>query len=235
MERKPVIGVIPLYDDEKESMWMLPGYFDGISASGAIPVMLPLNAGKDELIQLDKFIDGYLFTGGHDVNPNMYNEKKSDKCGIPCDARDRLERLVFDIAEKNDKPILGICRGIQIINALMGGTLYQDLPTEHKSDTEHHMTPPYDRIQHYDNVIEDTPLFELTGKEKIGVNSYHHQAIKELAESLEPMAVSEDGLIEAVSGKNRKFLWAVQWHPEFSYKTDDISLKIFKAFIAACN
>ena len=123
---------------------MLPGYFDGISASGAIPVMLPLNAGKDELIQLDKFIDGYLFTGGHDVNPNMYNEKKSDKCGIPCDARDRLERLVFDIAEKNDKPILGICRGIQIINALMGGTLYQDLPTEHKSDTEHHMTPPYD-------------------------------------------------------------------------------------------
>lgn len=234
MERKPVIGVIPLYDDEKESMWMLPGYFDGISAAGAIPVMLPLNADRDELIQLDKFIDGYLFTGGHDINPNMYNENKSDKCGTPCDARDRLEKLVFDIAEQNDKPILGICRGIQIINAIMGGTLYQDLPTEHKSDTEHHMAPPCDRTQHYDNILKGTPLFELTGKEKIGVNSYHHQAVKELADGLEPMAVSEDGLIEAVYGRNRKFLWAVQWHPEFSYKTDDISLKIFKAFIAAC-
>ena len=234
MERKPVIGVIPLYDDEKKSMWMLPGYFDGISAAGAIPVMLPLNADRDELIQLDKFIDGYLFTGGHDINPDMYNEKKSDKCGIPCDARDRLEKLVFDIAEQNDKPILGICRGIQIINAIMGGTLYQDLPTEHKSDTEHHMAPPYDRTQHYDNILKGTPLFELTGKEKIGVNSYHHQAVKKLAEGLEPMAVSEDGLIEAVYSSNRKFLWAVQWHPEFSYKTDDISLKIFKAFIAAC-
>lgn len=231
---KAVIGVMPLYDDEKDSIWMLQGYFDALKAAGAIPVMLPLHLDDDELAQINGYFDGWLFTGGHDVNPNIYGENASEKCGIPNDDRDKLESAVFKTAIAEDKPILGICRGIQIINAFMGGTLYQDLDSERSSDIEHHMLPPYDRKQHSVSIMPDTPLYKVLGKSEIAVNSYHHQAIKKLGDGLEVMAVSEDGLVEAVYSAGKKFLWAVQWHPEFSYKSDDNSMKILNTFVKAC-
>lgn len=232
---KAVIGVMPLYDDEKDSIWMLQGYFDALKAAGAIPVMLPLHLDEGELEQINSFFDGWLFTGGHDVNPNIYGEIPTNKCGIINNDRDKLEKAVFDMAMAEDKPILGICRGIQIINAFMGGTLYQDLESERASDIEHHMEPPYDRTQHMVSIITDSPLYNLIGDSEIGVNSYHHQAIKKLGRGLEVMAVSEDGLIEAVYSADKKFLWAIQWHPEFSYKTDDNSMKIINTFVKACS
>lgn len=231
---KAVIGVIPLYDDEKDSIWMLQGYFDSLKAAGAIPVMLPLHLEEDEFEQIKDFFDGWLFTGGHDVNPKVYGEKASKKCGVPNDDRDALESMVFKTAVAEDKPVLGICRGIQIINAFMGGTLYQDLDSERESNVEHHMAPPYDRIQHSVSIVTNTPLYELLNKKEIGVNSYHHQAIKKLGDGLEAMAVSEDGLIEAVYSPDKKYLWALQWHPEFSYKADDNSMKILNTFTNAC-
>ena len=131
-------------------------------------------------------------------------------------------------------PVLGICRGIQLINALMGGTLYQDLPTEYSSQTEHHQSPPYDVPCHEVRIVEGSPLFLLLGKSTIGVNSYHHQAVKRLAEGLSPMAYSEDGLVEAVQAQGKRFIWAVQWHPEFSYMKDADSRKIFREFVRCC-
>lgn len=231
---KAVIGVMPLYDDEKDSIWMLQGYFDGLKAAGAIPVMLPLRMDIDELQKINSFIDGWLFTGGHDVNPQLYGQDISDVCGVINNDRDMLEKMVFKMAMAEDKPVLGICRGLQIINVLMGGTLYQDLNSEKPSNVEHNMVPPYDRKQHSVSIIKNTPFYELLGKSEIGVNSYHHQAINKLADGLNKMAVSEDGLVEAVYSADKKFLWAVQWHPEFFYKTDDNSMGIFNAFIEAC-
>lgn len=233
-QTKAVIGVMPLYDDEKDSIWMLQGYFDALKAAGAIPVMLPLHLEENEFEQIKGFFDGWLFTGGHDVNPKVYCEKVSEKCGTFNDDRDKLERMVFNSAMAEDKPVLGICRGIQIINAFMGGTLYQDLDSERKSSVEHHMVPPYDRKQHSVSIVNNTPLFDLLNKDEIGVNSYHHQAIKKLSNGLQAMAVSEDGLVEAVYSPDKSFLWAVQWHPEFSYMTDDNSMKILNSFAKAC-
>ena len=134
--------------------------------------------------------------------------------------------------EKN-MPALGICRGIPFINAALGGTLYQDLPTQFSSDTEHHQMPPYDIPVHTVDIISDTPLYQCLDKSVIRVNSYHHQTVKNTAPCLKPMAVSEDGLIEGLYMPDHRFLWAIQWHPEFSYKTDDNSMKIFEAFIEA--
>lgn len=236
VEKKVIIGVVPLYDEEKESIWMLPGYLDGIYAVGGIPLILPLHISESELRRLDENIDGYLLTGGHDVNPGLYGAKKSASCGMICESRDLLEKMLYRIAAEKDKPMLGICRGIQLLNALHGGTLYQDLPEEFeaKKTLEHHMTPPYDRTVHEVILEKDTPLFKLLGQERLAVNSYHHQGVRQIGEGLSVMAVAEDGLVEGLYAPDRKFVWGIQWHPEFIYQKDEASQKIFRAFVEAC-
>lgn len=149
--------------------------------------------------------------------------------------RDRMESRLLAEVIAADKPILGICRGIQLINACLGGTLWQDLPTEHPSDIEHHMKPPYDAFGHTVSLAPGTPLAGLfAGQSEIAVNSYHHQAVREPAPDLEVMATAPDGVIEAVWRPASRFLWAVQWHPEFLYRVDPRSQAIFDSFVESC-
>ncbi|MCR4907402.1 MAG: gamma-glutamyl-gamma-aminobutyrate hydrolase family protein [Lachnospiraceae bacterium] len=230
---KPVVGVMPLWDDEKESLWMLPGYFEGIRSSGGLPVMLPLTADPDELEQLFKMCDSFLFTGGHDVSPALYHEEALEGLVSSCIRRDEMENVILRKAIDEDRPVLGICRGIQFINAALGGTLYQDLPTQHPSATEHHQNPPYDKPVHTVNIKENSPLYKCLNAKQIPVNSYHHQAVKEVASCLEITATAGDGIVEGLYLPGHRFLWAVQWHPEFSYLSDENSRKILKAFIEA--
>lgn len=222
---------MPLWDDAKDSIWMLPGYLEGLKEAGATPVIFPLTEDPEEISRLVDICDGILMTGGHDVTPSIYGEEPLEDKVSCCRERDNMEKLVLEDTMKKDKPILGICRGIQLINALLGGTLFQDLPSQHPSDIEHHQTPPYDVPVHDVIIRKVTPLFDCLGSERISVNSYHHQAVKDLAPGLEVMAESEDGIVEALYKPLYSFLWAVQWHPEFSYKTDSNSMKIFQAFV----
>ncbi len=230
---KPIIGVMPLWDDEKESIWMLPGYLDGIREAGGIPFIFPLTDETEELERLCAFCNGILFTGGHDVSPQIYREEPLGSVVGCCKVRDSMETMVLQIALRENKAILGVCRGIQFINASLGGTLYQDIPSQFSTTIDHHMTPPYDRVAHEVIIKSDTPLHFLLKKEKLGVNSYHHQAVKELAPGLVAMAEAEDGLVEAVYLPSRKYVWAFQWHPEFSHLIDEDSRKIFCSFIEA--
>ena len=231
---KPVIGIVPLIDEEKDSFWMLPGYMNGIIEAGGIPIMLPLTTDKETISQMMDGIDGVLLTGGHDVDPKLYGEEPIPECGAPCKERDSMEKELLDQAIKRDMPVLGICRGIQFMNAALGGSLYQDLPKQHPSSVEHHQTPPYDVPVHEVTIAEDSPLYALLGSKKISVNSYHHQAIKEMAECLKAMAVADDGIIEAVEIPGRKFIWGLQWHPEFAYLKDENSMMIFEEFVKKC-
>ena len=160
--------------------------------------------------------------------------KESRKLGEICTVLDQMERQVLEYDIKEDKAVLGICRGIQYLNAMLGGSLYQDLNVQHPSKTEHHMEPPYDRVIHQVQIIDGTPLHQLLQVTELGVNSYHHQAVKTLAPSLTVMAESENGLVEAVYMPKKTYVWAVQWHPELSYQTDKYSRKIFESFVAAC-
>jgi len=232
---KPIIGVMPLWDDEKNSLWMLPGYFEGLTQAGGIPIMLPLTNDETELDRLMEMCNGFLFTGGHDVSPDLYGEVPLKDMVSSCRKRDEMESYILKKAIEADKPVLGICRGIQFINAALGGTLYQDISTQYETDTEHHQKPPYDIPAHKVNIIKDSPLYKCISAEQIEVNSYHHQAVKDVAPELKVMAVSEDGLVEALYMPEQRFLWAVQWHPEFSYKTDVNSRKIFQVFIETAN
>ncbi len=229
--KKPIIGIVPLVDIERESYWMLPGYMKGIEQAGGIPLMLPLTSDEENLQQLAEELDGFLYAGGQDISPNLYAQRRSRMCGQCCHERDEMETILFRMVYEQDKPLLGICRGIQCINVVMGGTLYQDLPSEHSSDTEHHQIPPYDVPVHSVKIIGDSPLYKLLKKETLMVNSYHHQAILTLAPKVSAMAVSEDGLIEAVCVPKKRFIWGIQWHPELSCLVDENSRKIFSEFI----
>ncbi|MBQ5933883.1 MAG: gamma-glutamyl-gamma-aminobutyrate hydrolase family protein [Lachnospiraceae bacterium] len=178
--KKPVVGVMPLWDDEKESLWMLPGYFDGIITNGGIPIMLPLTEDKGDLEQAAELCDGFLFTGGHDVSPEIYGEKPLDGKVSSNRKRDEMELYILRKALESDKPVLGICRGIQFINAALGGTLYQDIPLQHPSKVEHHQNPPYNIPVHVVSINVDSPLHKCLNADTLHVNSYHHQAVKQL-------------------------------------------------------
>ena len=231
---KPVIGVIPLVDEGRESLWMLPGYMEGIAAAGGLGVMLPLIDDREDLGQLCDMYDGILLTGGHDVSPEFYGAERLDACGACSPERDRMEAALLKFALEKNKPVLGICRGIQFLNAALGGSLWQDLPSQRPSEIEHHQTAPYDVPAHAVSILPGTPLRELLGAETLRVNSYHHQAVRELAAPLQPMALSPDGLVEAAYHPDHPFVWAVQWHPEFAWKSDPAAMAVFRAFVDAC-
>ena len=234
MNNKPVIGVIPLFDYNKNSYWMLPGYFGGITEAGGLPVMLPLTNDSADIQQITFMCDGFLFTGGQDVDPKLYSARKTGACGECSSERDLMEELLLKRAMEADKPILGICRGIQFINAALGGTLWQDIPSQFSDTITHCQKPPYDVPIHEVNVRADSPLYDLLKADTIPVNSYHHQGVRALSPELLSMAEAPDGLIEAVYAPNKKFLWAVQWHPEFSYLKDGNSRLIFREFVTHC-
>lgn len=230
---KPVIAVMPLYDDERESYWMLPGYMKALEEQGAVVLMPALTDRKDELDYFLESCDGFVLTGGHDVSPELYREERSPLCGATSLLRDRMDAYILKGAADRDKAVLGICRGIQLMNAAFGGTIYQDLPAEHPSDVEHHATPPYDKCAHTVRIEPDSPLFSLLQEEICPVNSYHHQAIRRLSPDFAVMAEAPDGIAEAICMPARKFIWGVQWHPEFSYQSSWESRKILGAFLAA--
>lgn len=230
-----LIGLIPLVDEGRDSLWMLPGYMNGIRAAGGLPVMLPLESEESALDQFCAMCDGILLTGGHDVSPELYGQERLPVCGATSPQRDRMEVGILKRAMEAEKPVLGICRGIQLINAMLGGTLWQDLPSQRPSAITHQQRPPYDAPAHSVTLLKDTPLSAMLACDTLDVNSYHHQAIRRLAEPLQPMALSPDGLVEAVWHPQHRFLWGVQWHPEFSYRSDPAELKIFEAFVRACD
>lgn len=196
--------------------------------------MLPLTSEEETIDILLGTIQGILLTGGHDVCPSTYGEDKIPQCGATCRERDKMEHILLGRALGRDIPVLGICRGIQFINVFLGGSLYQDLPTQRPSCTEHHQKPPYDVPVHELELMDNSGLFRLLNRKSLSVNSYHHQAIKEKARPLKIMAVADDGIIEAVEMTDKKFVWGIQWHPEFSYKSDENSRLIFEEFVRKC-
>ena len=231
--KKPLIALVSLYDEKLDSYWMLPGYVQGLQDAGAIPVLLPYTTQEEDLERYAQTFDGFLFPGGHDLEPRLYGQQDEGLFGPRVPQRDSLEEKLFPLVLETGKPLLGICRGIQLFNVLLGGDLYQDIPTQCPSAVEHHETPPYDKVAHPVSIREGTPLFEAVGVREMGVNSYHHQGVRTLGRGLQVAATAPDGMVEAVYLPDHRFALAVQWHPEFSRLSDENSRKIFAAFVKA--
>lgn len=225
---KTKIAITTAIDDQGTTSLLVP-YITAIEDAGALPILIPycLDTTLEALISE---CDGILFTGGVDVCPERYGETTHEKCGPTSPMRDEIETKVLNLALKKDKPILAICRGIQFLNVMLGGTLYQDVPSMRPSNISHIQTEDKFTPSHSVEILEGTPLFDLVSKNEMIANSFHHQAIKDLAPSLNIMAKSHDGLIEAVYS-NTPYIRAYQWHPERIYKIDEDNKKIFEDFV----
>ena len=229
----PIIGVFAGIDDEHNTSVLYP-YISAIEKSYGLPILIPYIENADNLKKLINLCDGIFFTGGVDINPKLYGCEKSSQCGKIEIYRDKIEFLAFSIALKLKKPILGVCRGAQLINVALGGTLYQDINSEISTEISHIQVEPKTSHSHEIVIKNETPLFELLGKNRIKANSFHHQAIKKLGKHLKIMANADDGIVEAFYMKDEVYLRAYQWHPERLCNIDENNKMIFYDFIKDC-
>ena len=230
---RPIIGITPeIAEDGKISLNY--AYTHAIEQAGGIPYVLPCTEDEALLDELVALCHGFCFSGGEDIEPARYGEEKLPQCGAQALRRDAFDFRLFEKALATGKPILGICRGGQLINVALGGTLWQDLPSQHPSELSHVQKEGAFEHSHSVSILPDTPLAAITGKNRITANSFHHQAIKTLGRGLVPMAFAEDGIIEAVYSTEHPFIRAYQWHPERLFDADEHHKKIFSDFITAC-
>lgn len=239
---KPVIGITPTAQRDAlphgtfRRYLLSEKYVRGIEAAGGIPLILPPQAEVHSLVDV---VDGILFSGGSDIAPNRFGDATVHESTYGIDPeRDQFELDLFAAAFERGTPIFGICRGIQVINVALGGTLFQDLPTQHPGAVavghrQHERGIEDSGIGH--DVVGAPDLAPLFDGHGIGVNSFHHQAIRDLAPGLRPVAYSPDGVIEAVVAADGRDLFAVQWHPELMYERYPEHLRPFIRLIEAAN
>jgi putative glutamine amidotransferase len=206
-------------------------YSDAILACGGIPLIVPMKTDEAALKQLCEYADGFLFAGGVDVDPSIYGEEKLNDTVEIDNIRDSLEMSAVKLIAATDKPVLGICRGIQSVNVGLGGSLWQDIPAQIPGALCHRQKIPGTETTHEVTVRPGTRMYEIAGAEKIMTNSFHHQAVKKPADGLIISAQASDGMTEALELPGERFFMLVQWHPEFTATTDKVSGSLFKTFI----
>jgi len=239
---KPIIGITPsaqldtLAHGTFLRYYMSAPYVRAVETAGGIPVILPPQ--RDAVDDLLAVIDGLLLSGGPDVDPARYGDTYVHPAtyGIDPD-RDRFEMDLFEAALRRGIPVFGICRGIQLMNVALGGTLIQDVSTEHPgaADVGHrqHERGLEDWAVGHEMFAVDSAPLPIFENNELGVNSFHHQAIRDLAPELKPVAISPDGLVEAVVMRANSEVFAVQWHPELMFERDDAHLRPFARLVEA--
>lgn len=234
----PIIGLtISIQTDEKK-LFTPTSYPSAIIEAGGIPVLLNITRDPAQIAQYADLVDGVLFSGGDDVNPAAYGEAQHWNCGDVSPMRDEFEiQLLRTLLEKHPgKPILGICRGAQVLNVGMGGTLYQDLHSQLPDCIRHQQKQISVYASHKAEIVPGTRLHAIYGADEVMVNSFHHQAVKEVGAGLTVSARAEDGVIEAIEMPEHPYFVAVQWHPERLVERDATSAHkaLFSSFVQAC-
>ena len=231
---RPLIGVLPLHHCEKNTLWINPLYFGGIETAGGLPVLLPLSQSPHHWDSYLEQFDGFVFTGGQDIAPEIYLQDKLPECSYQSPLRDNQEIYMLRALFEMDKPVLGICRGLQAICAACGGTLYQDLPSQAPSSVVHRQSMPYHIPHHQVRISPGSLLHQATGLLNLSVNSMHHQAVHIPPEGFCVTARAEDGIIEALEHPEKRFFLGVQWHPEHLWQYYPSARDLWAAFVSAC-
>ncbi|MDF2935220.1 MAG: hypothetical protein K0Q90_593, partial [Paenibacillaceae bacterium] len=237
---RPKIGIMPFYNTQTNRIELNLGYTEAIERAGGLPFLLPLTSSKEVLDQLIGEMDGFLISGGQDVNPALYGQKMLECCQEICPPRDEQDVYLIKRALELDKPLLAICRGSQMFNVVLGGTLYQDLPSQYippetastQAPLVHNQEEPYHTPVHGVTIVEGTRLHSCLGVSGLQVNSIHHQGILQLAPGLVASAYAEDGLIEGIEVPQARMAMAVQWHPELM--DHDASRRLFALLVNSC-
>jgi putative glutamine amidotransferase len=231
---RPVVGITLGDGDEPGIHAMREDYVRSVEQSGAVPVVLPPVSPGDVPDLLDR-LDGVLLSGGVDVDPILYGQAPHPKLGRVNRRRDDFELELTREALRREVPILGICRGHQVLNVATGGTLVQDIPSLIGGAAEHDGQGPRWRRAHRVEVTASSRLREILGQDAASVNSIHHQGVDRVGKDLVVSArCPEDGVIEGLEMTGRRFVVAVQWHPESFWNRPDSFQRLFDAHVAAC-
>lgn len=241
LRRAPLIGVTPGFAGPSEArefcrtadiLYCDVSYLRCVEAAGGIPMLLPHMAGE-RLTELVERLDGLLLTGGEDVDPRLYGQDVRYHDGMISDARDGFELELTRRFVQSGKPVLAVCRGIQVLNVALGGTLLQDLPSE--TCQFHHAQSAATTVPtHSVRSLERSRLARAMGVTALDVNSHHHQAVDDVAPELRAVGWSEEGIVEAVEGRGEAYVVGVQWHPERLSAAASIQHRLFESLVQAC-
>lgn len=231
------IGILTELGFAGQDWQLLAGdYIRAIERAGGVPVMIPIVEDPQTLEPILGRLDGILFSGGSDIDPQYYGELPRYGLGKINPVRDAQEvALAKKVLYEMNLPVLGICRGIQLLTVASGGTLYQDLKSQRPEGLNHtlNIAPKY-HPTHPVDIQPGSRLYEIFGKERIGVNGFNHQAVKKLGKDFKATMLAPDGLIEGMELVGERFVIGLQWHPEMMIDKYPEYLLIFKAFVASC-
>jgi putative glutamine amidotransferase len=241
MTSRPIIGLATQTleaSGELPRCWIMgQRYVHALTTVGAVPWLIPLlNDDPEALRAIYDRLDGLFLTGGVDVDPSHYGEQKQNFCGRTDPTRDAVELQLIRWALADHKPLLGVCRGIQVLNVACGGTLYQDVAAQFQNAIKHDYFPQQgnytrDYVVHDVRIEPGSRLARCCGLERSQVNSMHHQGVKTLGRGLVVNAYAPDGLIEGIEGTNGQYLVGVQWHPEELSDTEPSMRRLFESFV----
>jgi len=225
----PIIGITCNSAQEKNWSYLQDAFVTSIETAGGIPLLIPFLESKENIKEVAKKIDGLLLSGGRDIDPFRYGEEptKVKALDIP---KDKLEIELMKLIIELKKPILGICRGAQMLNVACGGSLNQSISKALK----HYQEAPTDYPTHEIEIIPETLLFEIIGKKRVRVNSFHHQAIRDVAPGFIVSALAKDRTIEAIEKKTRPFALGLQFHVEYLWQKNSLFKNIFLSFVKEC-
>ena len=237
---KPIIGISTsvLVDEGDgfpgyERIYVNKDYVYSVISAGAVPLMIPMDATEENLRQTLELVDGMIFSGGHDIAPIRYGEEPHQKLQEICPERDDFDFLLYRLAKEHSLPILGICRGFQLMNVSEGGKLYQDLSLKNTESLKHSQGHGPSIPTHTVKVESGSKFYKILGKEEIRVNSFHHQAVKSTSENVAISGKALDNVVEAIELKNYPFGLGVQFHPEMLQAKEEDMKKIFAALVSA--
>jgi putative glutamine amidotransferase len=230
---KPVIGITTAYNPEQDHYFLRNRYVGGVRQAGGLPLLLPYLPDDESLVICARRLDGLLLTGGGDIHPFLFGEEPNRKLGAFDPERDAFEIAIMKTMLNLRKPVLGICRGIQVINVALGGTLYQDLETQLPGSLQHQQQAARRHPAHGVTVQPESRLAGILGSARLRVNSLHHQAIRDPAPGLRVTAWADDGVIEGVEAPGDPLLLGVQWHPEDLWRHDPAAASLFRALVQA--
>ena len=237
MAGAPLIGVSTsiIAGKEGERAALNSAYLAAVQGAGGVPILLPPQLDGRARRELFERLDGVLLTGGGDLNPKLFKEPRHKTVSGVSDARDGLEIALVEHALARRLPVLAICRGVQVLNVALGGSLYQDVASAPGSSIEHSQTAPRHESTHKVKVVSGSRLERVLGVDQLEVNSFHHQAIKALGRDLKAVAFAEeDGLIEGAElGDSSRFVIGVQWHPEELAPQHETARRLFQALVTA--
>jgi putative glutamine amidotransferase len=231
---RPRIGITMRIELETNRFYLARYYSEAVEAAGGLPVHIPLIPRADFIKEVVDGLDGLLLPGSDsDMDPQRYGREPHPQLGSVHPIKDETDLLALEQVEERGLPLFAICFGLQSLNVSRGGTLIQDIVSQHPEAIKHEQGAPRDRHSHRVRLLEDSMLGQMAGTESAPVNSHHHQAIETLGRELVATAWAPDGIIEAVEDpRSDRFVLGVQWHPELGWERDEFSQSQFERFVS---